>query len=38
VVNVGSGTPIGDLRILLLNTAALACARRAGAREGMLVR
>jgi CubicO group peptidase (beta-lactamase class C family) len=29
VVNTGSGTPIGDLRILRLNTAALACARRA---------
>jgi CubicO group peptidase (beta-lactamase class C family) len=28
VVNTGSGTPIGDLRILRLNTAALACARR----------
>ena len=31
VVNTGSGTPIGDLRILRLNTVALACARRAGA-------
>lgn len=31
VVNTGSGTPIGDLRILRLNTAALACARRARA-------
>jgi CubicO group peptidase (beta-lactamase class C family) len=29
IVNTGSGTPIGDLRILRLNTAALACARRA---------
>ena len=28
VVNTGSGTPIGDLRILRLNTAALSCARR----------
>jgi CubicO group peptidase (beta-lactamase class C family) len=31
VVNTGSGTPIGDLRILRLNTIALACARRARA-------
>ncbi len=29
VVNTGTGSPIGDLRILRLNTAALACARRA---------
>jgi CubicO group peptidase (beta-lactamase class C family) len=28
VVNTGSGTPIGDLRILRLNTAALSCAKR----------
>ncbi len=28
VVNTGSGTPIGDLRILRINTAALACARQ----------
>ncbi len=27
VVNTGTGTPIGDLRILRLNSAALACAR-----------
>lgn len=31
IVNTGSGTPIGDLRILRLNTIALACARRARA-------
>lgn len=29
IVNTGSGTPIGDLRLLRLNTAAQACARRA---------
>jgi CubicO group peptidase (beta-lactamase class C family) len=29
IVNAGTGTPIGDLRILRLNSAALACARRA---------
>ncbi|HUQ00929.1 MAG TPA: serine hydrolase domain-containing protein [Kofleriaceae bacterium] len=33
IVNTGSGTPIGDLRILRLNTAALACARSARARQ-----
>jgi len=28
VVNTGTGSPVGDLRILRLNTVALACARR----------
>jgi CubicO group peptidase (beta-lactamase class C family) len=32
VVNTGSGTPIGDLRILRLNTLLLQCARDAAAR------